>query len=102
MTNHPNRSTWRCQLPVPTPNEIRQAIGQMTQAEAAELANASSRSVEDWVAGTRRPDSARWELFLLRTHQHPTHRLVKLVKHNQADLHQATTPGPGTGTGDPT
>ncbi len=78
MTTHPHRSTWRSNLPIPTPDEIRAAIGNMTQAEAAELANASRRSIEDWVAGIRRPDSARWELFLLRTHQHPTHRLVKL------------------------
>lgn len=72
-----NKNIWRCQLAPPTPEVIRAAIGTRTQAQAAELANASRRAIEDWLSGARRPDSARWELFLLRTDQHPTHRLVK-------------------------
>ena len=76
MPSHPNRSTWRSALPVPTPDEIRRVIGSRTQREIAEIAGASTRTVEDWLSGARRPDCARWELLLLRIKQHPTHELT--------------------------
>lgn len=77
MSSHPNRSTWRSALPVPTPNKIRRVIGARTQREIAEIAGASTRTVEDWLSGSRRPDCARWELLLLRLDKHPTYALTE-------------------------
>ncbi len=82
MVNHPQRSTWRSSLPIPSPAEIRDVIenkARITQGSAADLANASKRTIEDWLSGARRPDSARWELLLLRIGEHPTHLLIDRI-----------------------
>lgn len=75
MTSHPNRGTWRSAVTEPSIADIRAVVEGLTQREIALLANASLRTVEDWLSGARRPDSARWELLLLRLNRHPTHRL---------------------------
>lgn len=78
MANHPNRSTWRCAIAPPSPQEVRasrEAVG-LTQAQAAEIAGlASSKRWQEYEAGERRPAAATWELWLLRTDRHPTHEL---------------------------
>ena len=74
---HPNRSTWLSSLPVPGPDEIRAARGTMTQYQAAEAAGLSGPvRWAHYESGARRPSAAIWELFLLRTGQHPTHVLI--------------------------
>lgn len=82
MTAHPNRSTWRSALPVPSPDEIRAAreAAGMTQAEAAALAGLSGwRQWSAWESGERRPAAQAWELWLLRVKRHPTHELRQRV-----------------------
>jgi DNA-binding XRE family transcriptional regulator len=59
---------------IPLPEGIRaiRLKAGLTQAQAADLAGLASRS--RWVEyenGIRSPDSARWELFLLKTGLHP-------------------------------
>jgi DNA-binding XRE family transcriptional regulator len=71
----------------PTPAEIRSARAHagLTQAEAAELISPAqttpyrswqSYEVEQGKPGYRVMPRASWELFLLLTEQHPTHKLV--------------------------
>ncbi len=68
-------------LPDPSPDEVRAAREELglTLAEAAAVAGlgAGPRWAE-YENGKKRPSAAVWELFLLRTGQHPTHRLVEL------------------------
>ncbi len=64
----------------PTPAEIRAARERagLSTAKAAELAGYGAQP--RWAeieAGRKAMDPSRWELFLLRTDQHPTLRLVK-------------------------
>jgi len=73
--NHPNRSTWRSDLPEPTPEAIRAARGGLTQSDAAALAGTVKNRWAEYESGVRRPHWGLWEMFLLRTDQHPTHRL---------------------------
>jgi hypothetical protein len=63
----------------PSPKQIiaaREASG-LTLAAAAELVylGAAPRWSE-YENGKRSPDPARWELFLLKTGQHPTHKTI--------------------------
>ena len=78
MTAHPNRSTWRSEIPPPTPDEIRatrEAAG-LSQQAAAKLAGLSSQSRwAEYEAGVRRPAAQAWELWLLRVDKHPTLKL---------------------------
>lgn len=73
-------ATWP-KLPPPTAAEVRAARDELalTLAQAAEIAGlgAGPRWAE-YESGARHPSPAVWELFLLRTGQHPTHRLVPL------------------------
>lgn len=72
MSTHPRRNSWRSALPIPTPADIKRARGCMTQAAASAVIGYSGP--EKWArieAGTGRPHPAAWELFLLRTGQHP-------------------------------
>lgn len=50
----------------------------LTQEQAAELVNASRRTWQSWEKGINGINPAIWELFLLKTDQHPTHHLVVL------------------------
>ena len=63
----------------PTPDDIRsaRAAAGHTQAEAAALVHAARRSWEAWEStsagtATRAMPLASWELYLLKTLQHPT------------------------------
>lgn len=78
MAAHPNRATWRSALPEPTPADIRRARGDLTQSDAAALAGTVKNRWAEFESGVRRPHWAMWELFLLRTDQHPTQRLVNV------------------------
>lgn len=62
----------------PQPSDIRAArlAAGLTQTEAGALCHRSLRAWQDAEAGSRNLDQAAWELFLLRTGQHPTHRLA--------------------------
>jgi DNA-binding transcriptional regulator YiaG len=80
MANHPNRSTWRSELPAPTPAEIRSAreAAGLTQPAAAELAGLSNyQRWAEYESGARRPSAPLWELWLLRTGRHPRYTLVE-------------------------
>lgn len=71
----------------PAPEEVRHARQQagLTQAEAAQLVSTAQNQpyrtwqgyeVEAGKPGHRAIPLAAWELFLLVTEQHPTHRIV--------------------------
>lgn len=62
----------------PSPIDIRAArqAAKLSQSAAGRLCHRALRTWQDAEAGLRRLDPAAWELFLLRTGQHPTHRLV--------------------------
>ena len=75
MPSHPNRTTWRSDLPEPTPADIRAARGELTQSEAATLAGTGKNRWAEFESGVRRPHWALWTVFLLWTGQHPTHVL---------------------------
>ena len=79
MPSHPNRSRrHRSPAANPTPAEIsaaRENLG-LTQQEAAALLHISLRAWQRYEAGERRMHPALWELFLLKTGQHPRARLV--------------------------
>ena len=80
MTAHPNRSTWRSSLPVPTPEEVRalRVAAGLTQADAAEVAGlAGWRQWAGWESGERRPSAQSWELLLLRLGRHPRYILLE-------------------------
>ena len=53
----------------------REAAG-LSQTAAAKLIGRSLRAWQAVEAGDRALDPAAWELFLLRTGQHPTHKLI--------------------------
>lgn len=78
--NHPNRSTWPVDEPVPDPAVIRAARerAELTQAQAAALVGmrAPTRWTE-YESGVRRPAWTTWQLFLLRVDQHPEYRLAR-------------------------
>ncbi|KDB50536.1 hypothetical protein X805_38700 [Sphaerotilus natans subsp. natans DSM 6575] len=48
-----------------------------TQAQAIQRLHRDRRMTwDDWESGRRVMEPALWELYLLKTGQHPTHRLV--------------------------
>lgn len=62
-------------LPQPTPENIRRARdgADLTQADAAELVHlGSAKRWSEYERGAQAIDVARWELFLIKTGQHPT------------------------------
>ena len=61
----------------PKPAAIRAArlAAGLTQTQAGALCHRSLRAWQDAEAGLRALDPAAWELFLLRTGQHPTKTL---------------------------
>lgn len=63
----------------PTPEQIRAArlAAQLTQTQAAELCHRSLRAWQQAEDGSRNLDLAAWELFLLRTKQHPLSQLTQ-------------------------
>lgn len=62
-----------------TPDDIKSAriAAAMTQTAAGASVGGTLRTWQDWEAGKRPMPVAAWELFLLHTDQHPTHRLVE-------------------------
>lgn len=63
----------------PPPEEIAKAraAAKLTQAEAASLVHLRSAvRWSEYERGALRIDPARWELFLLKTGQHPDYRLA--------------------------
>jgi len=54
---------------------LRLAAG-MTHAQAGAAACATERTWQDWESGRRAMPEAAREVFMLRTGQHPTHRLA--------------------------
>jgi transcriptional regulator with XRE-family HTH domain len=64
----------------PTPEAIRakREAAALTQAEAAELVHLGSRMRwSEYERGAQAIDRARWELFLVKTDQHPEFRRRK-------------------------
>ncbi len=51
---------------------VRQAAG-LTQAKSAHLVHVAIGTWKQYEAGTRTPHAALWELYLLKSGQHPTH-----------------------------
>jgi DNA-binding transcriptional regulator YiaG len=76
MPNHPHRS--RRSPAAVSPDAIRAArlAAGLTQTEAGALCHRTLRAWQDAESGARSLDAAAWELFLLRTGTHPTHRLI--------------------------
>jgi hypothetical protein len=69
---------------IPTADQIKAARGELGQREAAELVYAPSyRTWQNWELGKNTMAAAVWELFLLKTDQHPTLRLTKRRKRNE-------------------
>lgn len=65
--------------PQPTPAEIRQArhAAGLTQPGMAMIIGLTGRrAIQEWEAGRDPANVALFELFLLKTGQHPTHELV--------------------------
>jgi hypothetical protein len=65
-------------MDIPTAEQIKAARGELGQREAAELVYAPSyRTWQNWELGKNTMAPAVWELFLLKTDQHPSLRLIK-------------------------
>lgn len=65
------------QLSKPTPDAVlqaRKAVG-LTQELAGQVLGAHNRQWRMYEAGDRAMSAQLWELFLLKTNQHPTLRL---------------------------
>lgn len=65
--------------PQPTPEDIRQArhaAGLTQPVMAAIIGLTGRRAIQEWESGRDTANVALWELFLLKTGQHPTHELV--------------------------
>ena len=62
----------------PSPEAIREArkAAKLTLSEAAWLVFVTRRGWEGWEYGKRRMPWGLWLLFLLRTNQHPTAKLL--------------------------
>lgn len=65
-----------------TPGEIKaaRAAANLTQSAAGASVGATLRTWQDWESGARAMPLAPWELFLLHTDQHPTHKIVERAK----------------------
>lgn len=61
-------------LTPPTTDQISAAREQsgLTQQKAADLVHVDIRTWRRWEDGERAVNLAAWELFLLRSHQHPS------------------------------
>ncbi len=68
MPNHPNRSRVSLQARNPSPGQIRAARLEagLTQAQAADLINATASAWESWEQGLRRMHPGLWELFRIK------------------------------------
>lgn len=66
------------QIEAPTPTQVLAArlAAQMTQVDAAATIHAGRRTWQNWESGIRHMQPSDWELFLLKTGQHPTHTMV--------------------------
>jgi putative transcriptional regulator len=65
--------------PPPTPDEIRaarKAAGLTQPAMAAIIGLTGKRAIQEWESGRDPAKVALWELFLLKTDQHPTHAIT--------------------------
>jgi DNA-binding transcriptional regulator YiaG len=62
-----------------TPADIKAAriASGMTQTDAGASVGGTLRTWQDWESGKRAMPSAAWDLFLLVTDQHPTHRMIE-------------------------
>ncbi len=78
MANHPNRSRRPAANAAPADIRAARKAASLTQTEAGALCHRSLRAWQDAEHGLRNLDKAAWELFLLRTGQHPTERLARL------------------------
>ena len=63
MTNQRNRGTGTA----PTPAEVKQARGNLTQAKAAALIHTDGRRWRSYESGESRMHPAMWELFLIKS-----------------------------------
>jgi putative transcriptional regulator len=66
-------------MDAPTADEItttRQTAG-LTQAKSAHLVHVAIGTWKQYEAGTRTPHVALWELYLLKSGQHPTHIITE-------------------------
>lgn len=76
MPNHPHRSKRNADRPTPAQIRAARNAAGLTQTQAGALCHRSLRAwmqAESETEGSRRNlDPAAWELFLLRTGQHPT------------------------------
>lgn len=50
----------------------------LTQQQAAEKIFVTTRAWQRWESGDREMSQSDWELFLLKTNQHPTHKMIAL------------------------
>jgi hypothetical protein len=75
MPNHPNRGP-KGSASNPTPEQIRAARGDLSQAAAAELIYSTMRTWQDWEAGKARMHPGLWGFFLLMTGTHPEFALT--------------------------
>lgn len=75
MTSHPNRAKLSIAAPVVTGCHVLSArlTAGHTQAQMAATLYRSARSVESWEDGTRMPDPALLELYLIKTGQIESH-----------------------------
>lgn len=78
MTNHPRRSHFQ-KYPAPPEEAILAArkVAGLTQDEAAKLVNRTPQWWHTAETGVRAMDPTTWELFLLKTNQHPNFHLLK-------------------------
>jgi DNA-binding XRE family transcriptional regulator len=67
---------------IPTPQQIKAARinCDCTQTEAAELCGVTTRAWQLWEADDRKIPWATWQLFLIKTNQHPIYGLRKELK----------------------
>ena len=65
-------------MEIPTTEAIKAARGELGQREAAQVLYLPTyRTWQNWELGVHAMPAAMWELFLLRTDQHPSLRLAK-------------------------
>ena len=67
MTNHPNRRGRGESGHVPSAEEIKEARGSMSQADAGALIYVNQARWSDYEKGKHRMHPASWELFLIKS-----------------------------------
>lgn len=69
VANHPNRggSRFNNAAANPTPKQIVELRGELTQAEFGALVYKSWRTVQDWESGERRMPPDTWELLQVKS-----------------------------------